>query len=265
MQQNFRAPPMFKATSALLNRDMIRFYRDRTRWIGAFLTPLLFWVMLGFGFNKNFSAPAASSVGYLEYFFPGMVMMVVLFTAIFSMISLIEDKNEGFMQAVLVSPVSSFSIVAGKVLGAALLSTMQAAILLCFAPKAGIALNVWVFVSTLFWVFVFSIELGLIGFSLSWISKSVQGFHVFMNLILMPLWLLSGATFPTSGVPLVLKVIMALNPLTYAVGLLRQNLYQDDLTALGVPPYVLSMGVSVGFIILFLVIALKLTGKKVKG
>src|SRR5437868_12939870 len=119
-------------------REIVRFYRQRTRVVGVILSPLLFWVVIGSGFGTSFRSGASSGQHYLEYFYPGALIMIVLFTSIFAMMSVIEDRREGFLLSVLVSPVRRSAIVLGKVLGGATLAAAQGLIFLAFAPLIGV-------------------------------------------------------------------------------------------------------------------------------
>ena len=128
---------MTPAAFTLWQRELVRFFRQPSRVIGAIGSPAIFWLLLGSGFGQSFRPSASPLVnGYLEYFYPGTLALIVLFTAIFSTVSIIEDRHEGFLQGVLVAPVSRVDIVTGKLLGAATLATMQATIFLVAAPFA---------------------------------------------------------------------------------------------------------------------------------
>lgn len=216
----------FLPAITLWQRELVRFFRQPSRVIGALGTPLLFWVLIGSGLGTSFrpsdAAPDAGS-HYLEYFFPGTLLLIVMFTSIFASFSLIEDRKEGFLQAVLVSPASRGSIVLGKVMGGATLALLQALLFMCLAP-----LVISVSASTGFLVagavFLIALALTSMGFALAWPMDSIQGFHGIMNLLLMPMWLLSGALFPASGASGWLRVIMEANPLTYGQNLLRYAL-----------------------------------------
>src|ERR1700678_1296287 len=122
-------------------REIVRFYRQRARVVGVIASPLLFWVVIGSGFGTSFRSGGAGGQHYLEFFFPGALIMIVLFTAIFTMMSVIEDRKEGFLLSVLVAPVSRSVIVLGKVLGGAKLATLQGMIFLVFAPAVGVHLD----------------------------------------------------------------------------------------------------------------------------
>ena len=209
----------------LVQREVIRFYRQRSRVIGAFVTPLVFWLVIGSGMNSSFYSAGFSKTGYQEYFFPGIIVMILLFTAIFSMISIIEDRREGFLQGVLVSPVSRSSIVIGKVVGATTVSVLQALLFTLLSYFIDIQISFFTFL-LLAGVFVLiSINLTLFGFLMAWRSRSIQGFHVMMNLFLFPMWLLSGAAFPSEGAPVWLEWLMRINPLTYSVLAVRKVIY----------------------------------------
>src|SRR5271169_5045239 len=119
-------------------REVVRFYRQRARVVGVIASPLLFWIVIGSGFGTSFRSSGAGGQHYLDYFFPGALIMIVLFTAIFTMMSVIEDRKEGFLLSVLVAPVSRSVIVLGKVLGGATLATAQGLIFLVFAPALGV-------------------------------------------------------------------------------------------------------------------------------
>jgi len=209
-------------------REMVRFFRQRDRVVGALATPIVFWLLLGFGLGKSFKTPGApEGHGYLEYFYAGTLAMILLFTAIFSTISVIEDRREGFLQAVLVAPVGRLAIVLGKILGGATLAFVQGLVFLALAPLLGLHVSVESFVWLMVVMFLVSFALTGLGFLIAWQMSSTQGFHAIMNLFLIPLWLLSGAVFPSTGAPVWLGWVMKLNPLTYGVTALREGLYWD--------------------------------------
>jgi ABC-2 type transport system permease protein len=231
------------AIQTLAWRELVRFFRQRNRVVGAIATPLVFWLMLGLGLNNTFivegragqvSGSAEGGMGYLAFFYPGAVTLMVLFTAIFSTISVIEDRREGFLQGVLVSPASRAAIVAGKLVGGSLIATIQGVILLAIW---------WVFFDWPGLVFaaasagvLFAMALGLTGIGLcfAWPMDSTAGFHAVMNLLLMPMWFLSGAVFPllTAGP---LKWVMWANPLTYSHATLARTMQGDAAPGIGIP------------------------------
>lgn len=238
----FRPVSLLNASSVLAKREIIRFLRQRTRIIGAIGQPIIFWVLFGAGLRTSFQPPKWAAdlsipMTYQEYFFPGIAVLIVLFTAIFSTISIIEDRREGFLQGVLVAPVSRATIVLGKLLGGTFLALLQAGQFLAIGPLltvAGLAPEMQLHSSILqalcagLFLILIAVELTAIGFLIAWPMNSTQGFHAIMSVFLMPMWLLSGAFFP-GGESGWLHWVIRLNPLTYGVSGLRRMLYAAPL------------------------------------
>jgi ABC-2 type transport system permease protein len=217
------------AVRTLALREIVHFSRARARMIGAFATPALFWLLVGSGFaGSTLQLGRSTAVGYSEYFFTGSLAMVMLFTSIFSAFSLIEDRNEGFLQAVLVSPVPTYQIALGKVAGGTLLASFQGLLFLVLAPMAGVPVQPLGYLLATLAIVACSFALSAVGLAAAWPATSVAGFHAVMNLLLMPMWLLSGALFPAAGAHPVMRLAMALNPFTYCVGTLRHALYYGN-------------------------------------
>jgi ABC-2 type transport system permease protein len=254
---------LFLPIVTLWHREIVRFFRQRSRIIGALGVPVLFWILLGAGFSASFQpAGAPSGMSYLNYFFPGTIMLIVLFTAIFSTISVIEDRREGFLQAVLVAPVGRSAIVLGKVLGGTTLALMQGLLVLAAAPLIGIPLGIGNLIEATLVLFVSGFGLTALGFLIAWKMDSTQGFHAIMNLLLMPMWFLSGAFFPSQGGPLWLRTLMALNPLTYGLAALRRSLDPGGSSiGLEVPALGFSILVSSAFAIAMFVAARRLAAR----
>jgi len=213
---------------SLLQREITRFYRQPARVVGVILSPLLFWLVIGSGFGTSFHAgDAAGQRHYLDYFYPGALIMIVLFTSIFTMMSLIEDRKHGFLLSVLVAPVPRASIVLGKVLGGTTISAIQGLIFLCFCPLVGVHVSALRFLLVVLVIFLTAFALTALGFAIAWPMDSTQGFHAVINLFLIPLWLLSGALFPLTGASAWVRGLMWVNPLTYAVEALRCLLFPN--------------------------------------
>jgi ABC-2 type transport system permease protein len=224
------------AALSLCRRDLVRFFRQRSRIIGVLGTPLIFWALIGSGFN------------YMGYLFPGTLIQILLFASIFSTISIIQDRQQGFLQGVLVAPVSRASIVLGKVLGGTAIALVQGALFLLLGPLVGIRPGPAGWAAALGVMAVVAFGLTALGVLLAWRFESVQGFHAIMNLLLIPMWLLSGAVFkPETALPWVRGVMVA-NPLSYGVGALRRALTGEGM----------SFGVSVGVTIAFAAIMFSL-------
>ena len=217
------------AVRSLWWREIIRFLRQPSRVVGALGQPIVFWLLLGGGLAPSFRPPGMSGdAGYLAYLYPGIVALVLLFTAIFATIATVEDRRAGFLQGVLVAPVGRSAIVLGQALGGTTLAVLQGLFMLPLAPLAGVALTIAVVVTTTATMALVAFGLVSLGLVIAWRMESTQGFHAIMNLILLPIWMLSGAFFPASGATPWLAVVMALNPLTYAMAALRRALYLGD-------------------------------------
>lgn len=211
---------------SLARREIVRFLRQRNRVIGALLQPLIFWIFFGTAFRASFRPPEGMEhLSYQEYFFPGTIVMILLFTAIFSTISIIEDRREGFLQSVLVSPVSRLSMVLGKILGGTVLAVFQGVLFLLLAFFLNIPLSLPTFIEAMGVMILISLALTGLGFLIAWRMESTQGFHAIMSVFLLPMWLLSGALFPATGLPGWLAWMMNLNPLTYGLAALRRVMY----------------------------------------
>jgi ABC-2 type transport system permease protein len=228
---------MMLAAATLCRRDLVRFFRQRSRIIGVLATPLIFWGLIGSGFN------------YMQYLYPGTLVQILLFTSIFSTISIIQDRQQGFLQGVLVAPVTRSAIVLGKVLGGTAIALAQGALFLLLAPLVGIRPGPLGWLAALGVMGVISFGLTALGVLLAWRFDSVQGFHSIMNLLLMPMWLLSGAVFPPEKAIPWVRVVMVGNPLTYGVSALRHVL-----TGEGSGPG-LSIGISAAFAAAMFVLA----------
>ena len=257
---------MILAAVTLGQRELVRFFRQKNRVIGALVPPLIFWLLLGQGFSGSFSY--AGSLNYLQYFFPGTVVIIVLFAAIFSTISIIEDRKEGFLQSVLVSPAPRFSVALGKIGGGAAIAFIHGILFLLLSPWVGASLTPARSLYAVIILAAISFGLTALGFLIAWRMDSTQGFHSVMNLFLMPLWFLSGAVFPVETAPLWLKSIMAANPLTYGVLALRSALFDSVApsasSALSAPSFLLCFSILLAFSILMVILALFICNRREK-
>ncbi len=215
------------AIGVLWWRDLVRFFRQPSRLVGALAQPVLFWGIIGSGMAATFRLPG-SSEGYLRYFFPGVVLMVVLFAAIFTTLSVIEDRHAGFLQAVLAGPASRGAVVLGKVLGSSSVALSQAALFLVLAPAAGFHLLSVNWPLLLAALALVAVGLAALGFAVAWVVDNVQGYHAIQMTLLIPLWIVSGAMFPASPEHPVLGAVMRANPIAYAVSATRRALGGPD-------------------------------------
>jgi ABC-2 type transport system permease protein len=255
-----------RAALALARREVIRFVRQPSRVVGALLPPVLAWVLIGAGFGESFRVPGVApgaGESYFAYFYPGTVVLVVLFASIFATISVIEDRREGFLQAVVVSPASPLAVASGKVLGGTVLSLVQGGALLLFVPVLGLPVRGPDLALAVAVLVLLSLALTGLGFSIAWSLESTQGFHAIMNLFLFPLWFLSGAFFPASSAPVWLRAVMAANPLTYGVAALRTAL--SPAPPPGLPSPGLSLAVTTGFALAMLALSAAVVARNPAG
>ena len=227
-------------------REIVRFYRQPARVVGVIISPLLFWVVIGAGFGTSLQKGATGTGNFLNYFYPGALLMIVLFTSIFTMMSVIEDRNEGFLLSVMVAPVHRSGIVLGKVLGGTTLSTIQGLLFLVFAPFIGIKFGLEQFLIIALVTFLVAFALTALGFAIAWRMESAQGFHAIINLFLIPLWMLSGALFPVHGASGWLKWLMNANPLKYGMDALLLSFFPS-----GAPATTLRLWPSIGVLAAF--------------
>jgi len=245
---------------SLWQREIVRFYRQKARVVGVILSPLLFWVVIGSGFGNSMRGANGTGQHYLDFFFPGALTMIILFTSIFTMMSVIEDRNEGFLLSVLVAPVSRSVIVLGKVLGGTTLAAIQGTIFLVFAPLIGVHFTVESFLLILLTVFLVSFSLTALGFAIAWPMDSTQAFHAIINLFLIPLWLLSGSLFAVKDASIWLRILMRINPLTYGTEALRGLMYPQ--AASPEFPIGLDLAILGGFAVIMFVIAFALANRR---
>jgi ABC-2 type transport system permease protein len=247
---------------------LVRFLRQKHRIVGAFATPIVFWLLIGAGMGRSFQSPGATGSttggtgGYMAYFFPGTVVMILLFTAIFSTISIIEDRREGFLQSVLVAPISPMVIVLGKVLGGTVLAFGQGLIFLALSPLIGFHYTIISFMAAMLMMFIMGFSLTALGFCIAWRMSSTQGFHAIMNLFLMPMWFLSGALFPANGAWVGLAWAIRCNPLSYGLAGLRRAMQWTDPNSAALGGLPMNLGVSILFAAAMFLIASSLaTGR----
>jgi ABC-2 type transport system permease protein len=211
-------------------RELIRFVRNRTRILTGLIQPLLFLFVLGYGMSSLVGSTAGFD--FKKFMFPGIVAMSVVTTAIFSAISIVWDREFGFLREMLVAPVRRSSLVVGKTLGGASVATVQGTIMLVLAPLIGVHLTPLLVVQVIGLELLMAVALTAFGvFVASRISR-IEGFQVVMQLVLLPMLFLSGALFPLNNLPKWLTVLTRINPLTYAVAPLRQVVFE----AQSIPP-----------------------------
>jgi len=253
-------PAAAPVITTLAHRELVRFFRQRNRVIGALVQPVLFWLLFSTGLR-------GSNLGF-EFFFPGTLAMILLFTAIFATISIIEDRREGFLQSVLVAPAPRWAMVLGKVLGGAAIAMLQALLFLALgwltmgltSPLVDVLLAVLL-------MSCIAVALTALGFFIAWRMDSTQGFHAIMSVFLFPMWLLSGSFFPADEASW-LTTISKFNPLTYGVAGLRHYLQFGEETTFAMawqPSLPVCWLVTVAFGAVMLVLAWRMADTRTTG
>ena len=225
-------------------REVKKHFRARSRIIGALGQPLLFLLAFGFGFGQIFRQ--AGKGNYIQFLGPGIIMMSVLFTAVFSGISLIWDRQFGFLKETMVAPVPRWQIMLGKTLGGATIAAFQGMIVFILALIFGFRSHsvLMLPVAALFAILVAIIFTSL-GIAIASRIEDMQGFHLIMNFLVMPIFFLSGALFPLQGLPAVMETVIKVNPLTYGIDGLRDALVNAS-----------TFGITIDFIISLAVVLL---------
>ncbi len=257
---------IFLPAFTLWQREVVHFLRQRSRVAAALGTPLIFWLFLGSGLGSSFRAAGGDGgQGYLEYFYPGTLLLVILFTAIFSSLSLIEDRKEGFWLSVLVAPVPRTGPLLGKTLGGATLAFAQGMLLVALAPLVGFSLTAAQLAALAGVIFLNAFAVTCLGFAFAWRMESTQGFHGVMNMVLFPMWLLSGALFPASGASSWMRWVMTLNPLSYGLGSMQHVLDAEARISTPLASLPVCLAVTAGFALAAFVTAYALAQRQSAG
>lgn len=237
-----------RAVYTIWLRDVIRFVHERARIVGALGQPLIYLAVIGTGMGSTFRPVAAGEAfNYIGFLYPGVLGMTILFTSMFSSISIIWDREFGFLKAILVAPVSRVAILLGKAFGGASIAMFQASLLLVLAPLVGIRFGLVELLQILGIMLLIAVGLTSLGLVIASRMASMEGFQVVMNFIIVPMWLLSGAFFPMQGVPAWMATLMTINPLTYAVDALR-----GVMAGSGIDPAMIAHGFGFNFAVIAL-------------
>lgn len=254
-------------------RELIRFVRTRTRILSSFMQPVLFLFVLGYGMSTLVGT--TGGFNFKKFVFPGIVAMSVVMTAMFSAISIVWDREFGFLREMVVAPVSRAALVIGKTLGGASVATVQGTIMLALAPLIGVHLTALLVLEVIGLELLMAVAMTTFGVFIASRIQKMEGFQVVMQLLLFPMLFLSGALFPLKGLPTWLDVITRINPLTYAVDPLRHVVFAVQhmppaaaarfSTGVSLFGYTLPVAVEIGlvcvFAVLFLVLAVSGFGR----
>ena len=225
--------PIWQAVFIIWYRDLIRYVRDRVRLLASLAQPLLFLLVFGVGLGSalggGFGATqGAGDLSYVQFMYPGVVGMAVLFTAIFSAMSVVWDREFGFLREILVAPINRAAVAIGKALGGATQAMFQGIIMLVFAPLVGVHLTLLSVVELIPLLFLLAFAMTCFGVALSARMRTMQGFQVVMNFLMMPMFFLSGAMFPLRSLPAWMTVLTRVDPVAYGVAPIRSAVLRGD-------------------------------------
>jgi ABC-2 type transport system permease protein len=257
--ENSSAPALFidfEGIAMIWRRDMVRLWRQRSRLFGAVARALVWLFALGFGLRGSLGSIAGFS--YEQFVFPGVIAMTVIFSGLQSAISIVYDREFGFLKEVQVAPTPRSTLVIGKCLGGASSSTIQALIILFFAPLASVALNPLNVLGTIVATFVTALAIAGLGVVIAMWITDFENFGTIQNFITLPLYMFSGAIFPTRQVPGWLHAILLLNPLAYGVNAIRGVLLGYDIASV---PF--NLAVLLAFTIVMVSLAIWMSGREV--
>lgn len=239
-------------------RDILRYQRDRARLIASLGQPLIFLVLFGGGFSAAISGLGQGQVNYTQFLFPGILAMTVLFTGVFSAVSVVWDREFGFLKEVMVAPVERTAVAAGKVAGGSSIALLQGVIILVLAPLLGIQLGWFQIIQIIGILLLLALMMTSLGLLIAARQRSMEGFHMMMNFVLLPMFFLSGAFFPLRGIPVWMEVLASIDPVTYGVDPLRQVVLRGAMTSaaleqVALRPIAVNVALMAGLSLLFLI------------
>lgn len=249
------------AVYVIVVREFKKFVREKSRLVSTIARPLVWLFLVGGGMSRL--VPPGGGVSYMQFIFPGILGMTILFSSIFSSISIIWDKEFGFMKEILVAPISRFSVVVGKAMSGMVLSTAQAIIILAFFPLLGLKIGLVPIFGAVLACLILSFAIASFGIVLASVYESYESFSVIMNFIVMPMFFLSGAMYPVKLMPSILKFFTKLNPLTYGVDALKHFILPPAAAHMGADfPLFVDFAVITGCAVLFVAIGGKTFERK---
>ena len=202
-------------------RDILRFWHDKMRLIGAITFPLLFLFVFGSGLSARMGS-LGPGIDFTQFIFPGIIGMTVLMSSFMAGVSVVWDREFGFLKEVLVAPISRASVAVGKTLGATTVAMLQGMLILLFAPLIGVSFSVWTVLALLPLMFLLAASMGSLGILLATRIRSMEAFQAVMQMLMFPMVFLSGVFFPVQGLPAWMNVLVKVNPATYGIAPIRQ-------------------------------------------
>ena len=251
----------FNAVYVIVSREFKKFVRERSRLVSTIARPLLWLFIVGAGISRLMRPD--TGVPYIQFIFPGILGMTILFSSMFSSISIIWDKEFGFMKEILVAPVSRLSIVIGKALSGTIVSSIQALIILALFPLVGFKLNMIQILGVLLVCTFLSFSISAFGIVLATFYESYESFSVIMNFIIMPMFFLSGAMYPVKLLPVILQIVSKINPLTYGIDAIKHILFPFEKGRMSPDfPFIIDAAVIIMTSIIFVLVAGKAFERK---
>lgn len=230
----------FKGAYTIWLRDITRYLRDRSRIISSLAQPLLYLLIFGTGFSSLMAGGLGVAMGqgaeagnldFRTFIYPGIIGMTVMFTALFSAISIVFDREFGFLKEVMVAPVSRVAVALGKVAGGSTVAVFQGSIVLLLAPLLGITFSISQLLQLLGLMVVLAAVITTLGILIAARQRSFEGFQMIINFLMMPMFLLSGALFPLTNLPTWMDALITVNPVAYGMDALRQVVLRESIPA----------------------------------
>ncbi|MBI5875764.1 MAG: ABC transporter permease [Deltaproteobacteria bacterium] len=244
----------YKAIYVIVVREFKRFFRQRGRMLVTISRPLLWLFIVGAGFSQMVNI-ASTSISYKQFLLPGIIGMTILFSSVFSTMSVVWDREFGFLREMLVAPISRTTIVIGKLLSGTALSVFQGMVLLVISPLLGMKMTIAGFLAMIIMIALLSLAITAMGLFIASFLTSLEGFNVIMNFIVLPMFFLSGALYPMNKLPQVLQYVTFINPLSYGVDAFKHILFESSGMLGAEFPLLLDIGLLSAFSVIMIILA----------
>lgn len=245
----------YKAVYVIISREFKRFFRQKARLLGTVARPLLWLIIIGNGFTKLINT--GGDVTYSQFIVPGIIGMTILFSSIFSTISVVWDREFGFLREMLVAPISRMTIIIGKLISGIMIALFQGILILSIAPLFGIAITLSQFLMMIILMALVSLSITSFGLLIASFLTSLEGFSAIMNFVVLPMFFLSGALYPVKSMPLFLQYLAKINPLSYGIDSFKHVILTADAESVLSTDFSLAMDISV--VVVFSIIMIILT------
>ena len=245
----------YKAVYVIVSREFKRFFRQKARLLGTVARPFLWLIIIGSGFTKLINV--GGDVTYSQFIVPGILGMTILFSSIFSTISVVWDREFGFLREMLVAPISRTTIIFGKIISGVMIALFQCILILSIAPLLGITITLNQFLIMIILMALVSLSITSFGLLIASFLTSLEGFSAIMNFVVLPMFFLSGALYPVKSLPLFLQYLSKINPLSYGIDSFKHIILTTDVESAFSTDFSLAMDISV--VVVFSIIMIILT------